>query len=125
MDSAILPSYPSIGIHSNHMDMTRFETKDDPGFVSVVGVLQRWVKELKSDPVSPGGAAPASEATRPAEGKPAGFNGNSFTGTIHYGNNIRSNVTYGGNQNISGVLCIGMPDEFSFLMFARFADNAC
>ena len=48
MNSAILPAYISIGIHSNHMDMTKFEFEDDPGFTSVAGELQRWVKELNS-----------------------------------------------------------------------------
>lgn len=48
MNSAILPAYMSIGIHSNHMGMTKFETEDDPGFLSVTGELQRWVKELKT-----------------------------------------------------------------------------
>ena len=47
MNSAILPAYTSIGIHNNHMGMTKFEAEDDPGFKSVAGELQRWVKELK------------------------------------------------------------------------------
>ena len=41
MQSAILPAYMSIGIHGNHMGMTKFETKDDPGFISVAGELRR------------------------------------------------------------------------------------
>ncbi|ERF73050.1 hypothetical protein EPUS_08614 [Endocarpon pusillum Z07020] len=52
MHSAILPAYVSIGIHSNHMGMTKFETEDDPGFISVTGELRRWVKELISMPVT-------------------------------------------------------------------------
>ncbi|KAH7000621.1 putative SesB-related regulatory protein [Ilyonectria destructans] len=40
--SAILPSYPSIGIHRNHMDMVKFSTENDPGFISVVGELLRF-----------------------------------------------------------------------------------
>lgn len=28
------------------MDMARFESVDDPGFVSVTGELRRWVREL-------------------------------------------------------------------------------
>ena len=46
MASAILPAYISIGIHSNHMDMTRFESQDDPGYISVTGELRRWIKGL-------------------------------------------------------------------------------
>ncbi|KAK3364158.1 hypothetical protein B0T25DRAFT_597999 [Lasiosphaeria hispida] len=45
-DSAILPGYMPIGIHSNHMDMTKFISADDPGFIAVCGKLRRWVKRL-------------------------------------------------------------------------------
>lgn len=47
MESAILPMYISIGIHSNHMEIAKFVSEDDPGFISVTGELCRWVKELK------------------------------------------------------------------------------
>ena len=50
MHSAILSAYMSIGIHNDHMGMTKFESEGDPGFVSVTGELQRWVKELKAIP---------------------------------------------------------------------------
>ena len=50
MHSAVLPAYMSIGIHSNHMSMTKFGSEGDPGFASVAGELQRWVKELKAMP---------------------------------------------------------------------------
>lgn len=39
--SAILPGYIPLGIRSNHMDMTKFENADDPGFKAVVGELRR------------------------------------------------------------------------------------
>ena len=55
MQSAILPAYMSIGIHGDHMGMTKFETKDDPGFISVAGELRRWVKELERAPRGGGG----------------------------------------------------------------------
>jgi hypothetical protein len=45
-DSAILPGYIAIGIRDNHMDMARFVSTDDPGFVAVCGELRRWVKGL-------------------------------------------------------------------------------
>ncbi|KAK3379401.1 hypothetical protein B0T24DRAFT_154684 [Lasiosphaeria ovina] len=44
--SAILPEYIKIGIHSNHMDMARFATVDDPGFAAVSGELRRWIKKM-------------------------------------------------------------------------------
>ncbi|KAK0619529.1 hypothetical protein B0T14DRAFT_479768 [Immersiella caudata] len=45
-DSAILPGYIPIGIHSNHMDMARFFGEDDPGFEAVCGELRRWIKHI-------------------------------------------------------------------------------
>lgn len=47
-DSAILPGYIPIGIHSNHRDMTKYEDAEDPGFVAICGELRRWVKEMNS-----------------------------------------------------------------------------
>jgi hypothetical protein len=46
LESAILPGYTPIGIRSDHVDMTKFKHKDDPGFIAVAGELRRWVKEL-------------------------------------------------------------------------------
>jgi hypothetical protein len=45
--SAILLGYnPPIGIRANHMDMTRFSSTEDPGFVAVCRELGRWVKGI-------------------------------------------------------------------------------
>ncbi|MCJ1265678.1 hypothetical protein MMC22_005558 [Lobaria immixta] len=44
--SAILPGYIPIGIRCNHIDMTRFEREDDPGFTAIAGELRRWIKEM-------------------------------------------------------------------------------
>ncbi len=41
--SAIIPGYISIGIRGNHIDMTKFEHLDDPGFVQITGELRRWM----------------------------------------------------------------------------------
>ena len=46
MHSAKLPAYTPIGIHKNHTDMARFESEDDPDFISVAGELRRWVRQL-------------------------------------------------------------------------------
>jgi len=46
--------------------MARFETEDDPGFVSIVGELRRWVKELKSDLITPEATASASKTLQTA-----------------------------------------------------------
>ena len=42
-DSAILPGYHCGSIRADHRDIVRYETTEDPGFVDVVSVLQRWV----------------------------------------------------------------------------------
>ncbi|KAI0437652.1 hypothetical protein F4803DRAFT_565895 [Xylaria telfairii] len=52
--SAIIPGYIPIGIHSNHMDMCRFETADDPGFISIYGELRRWIGEIGATGFSQG-----------------------------------------------------------------------
>jgi len=57
-ESAILPGYTSIGIHANHMDMARFNSADDPGFLAVCGELRRWVEAVSLLKPSGSGAAP-------------------------------------------------------------------
>jgi protein SERAC1 len=46
--SAILAAYPNRGIHANHMDMTKFSSPQDAGYIAVSGQLWRWVKEIKA-----------------------------------------------------------------------------
>lgn len=45
-ESAILHGYPAIGIHADHRAMVRFASADDPGFVSVLGELRRWISQI-------------------------------------------------------------------------------
>ncbi|KAJ3461974.1 hypothetical protein MRS44_010527 [Fusarium solani] len=45
--SATLPGYISIGIHSDHAQMTKFGSRTEPGFVAVCGELKRWVKKIE------------------------------------------------------------------------------
>ncbi|KAJ5646829.1 hypothetical protein N7490_003201 [Penicillium lividum] len=44
-ESAILPGYIPIGIHRNHMDMTKFTSAEDPGFIAICGELSRWIRD--------------------------------------------------------------------------------
>jgi hypothetical protein len=47
MQSAVCPGCGvPIGIHANHMDMTKFSGAHDPGFVALSGELGRWVREI-------------------------------------------------------------------------------
>lgn len=45
--SATLPGYISIGIHSDHAQMTKFGSRTEPGFLAVCGELKRWVKKIE------------------------------------------------------------------------------
>ncbi|KAI8634401.1 hypothetical protein F5Y19DRAFT_210212 [Xylariaceae sp. FL1651] len=47
MKSAVIPGYPSYGIHSNHMGMVRFQGLEDKGYESVAGELIRWCKAAR------------------------------------------------------------------------------
>jgi hypothetical protein len=38
-ESATILPYPNCGIDMNHMDMTKFTSLDDAGFLSIKGVL--------------------------------------------------------------------------------------
>ena len=66
-DSAILPGYIPIGIRSNHMDMARFVSADDPGFISVCGELRRWIKQMDTTK----GNLPSSNRTKDLQGEGA------------------------------------------------------
>ncbi|CAI4213165.1 unnamed protein product [Parascedosporium putredinis] len=48
--SAILPAYNAIGIHNNHMDMPKFTSEEDPGYLSVSTEVLRWVREIQKAP---------------------------------------------------------------------------
>lgn len=47
LHSAEIKGYSCFGIHANHMDMTKFPDREDPGYDSVLGELQRWKKTAK------------------------------------------------------------------------------
>lgn len=38
--------YEPISINEDHVNMTKFATSESPGYVSVLGELDRWVKNL-------------------------------------------------------------------------------
>lgn len=49
-ESASLAGYNAISIHANHRDMVRFVAPEDPGFVSVLSELKRWIRDLERAP---------------------------------------------------------------------------
>lgn len=48
--SATLDRYTSIGIHANHMDMTKFLSNQDPDYRNVFSELQRFIQPLEQQP---------------------------------------------------------------------------
>ncbi|KAL9023133.1 MAG: hypothetical protein Q9196_007371, partial [Gyalolechia fulgens] len=48
--SATLDRYTSIGIHANHMDMTKFSSDDDPDYRNVRCELQRLIENISHQP---------------------------------------------------------------------------
>ncbi|QMW46615.1 hypothetical protein G4B11_010070 [Aspergillus flavus] len=87
-DSAILPGYGHIGIRSNHMDMTKFASVDDPGFKLICGELSRWTKDT--------GGATKSCPDNPSRTAQAGL-------AHQYGANSQQYNQFGGGpQNIVG-----------------------
>jgi hypothetical protein len=57
-ESATMLPYPNCGIDANHMDMTKFTSLNDAGFISVKGVLDDWIKRGRE------------QATREADAQP-------------------------------------------------------
>ena len=45
--SASLDGYTSLGIHANHMDMTKFSSNQDPDYRNVLSELQRFVQSCE------------------------------------------------------------------------------
>jgi len=44
-----MPDYTSIGIHTDHTGLTKFESDNSEGYQKVLGELTRWVKALNND----------------------------------------------------------------------------
>ena len=53
-NSAVLPRSTSFGINRNHLDMTKFTTMDDCGFIAVCKILRQWIKEANPNASSAG-----------------------------------------------------------------------
>ena len=51
-ESATMLPHPNCGIDANHMDMTKFTSLHDAGFINLRGVLDDWIKRAKSSKTS-------------------------------------------------------------------------
>jgi hypothetical protein len=60
-DSAKLLGYGNNSIQANHMGMTKFGSRSDEGYQSVIGVLRRWIIALAIEAQTPG--QPEAEKT--------------------------------------------------------------
>ncbi|KAH0536046.1 hypothetical protein FGG08_007053 [Glutinoglossum americanum] len=72
-DSAILAGYNYIGIPDNHHGMTKFDNRDDPGFIAVAGQLRRWVNEVISSSsrgITEAGQMSQAESSRRIDRRP-------------------------------------------------------
>jgi hypothetical protein len=84
-ESAKLPGYIPIGIHSDHMGMTKFASADDPGFQAVCGELRRWIKQLGK------AGAPGGNLLPPESGS-ASKDGDRGAGELHGQDGLQSDA---------------------------------
>ncbi|KAJ5822595.1 hypothetical protein N7447_004935 [Penicillium robsamsonii] len=96
--SAILDGYISISIHANHSGMVKFASKEDNGYKSLLGELQRWMSENSADP---GQSATGTDENRDStmESSSSEFH-NHGSGTIitNNGSGIQYNNSGSGNM---------------------------
>lgn len=45
--SACIRGYPKFGIHADHINMTKFQKEDDPGFSAIATALQRVINKIR------------------------------------------------------------------------------
>lgn len=119
--AATYASWEAIGVHSNHMDIVRFSTATDTGFVLLVGVLKRWIASLDAQGVAQQHQAGVQAGPQVDEHQVDG-NGVPPTGTperqtathedtgrsgISIGGDVTGSNVTGGSQTIHGPLTIG------------------
>lgn len=105
-DSAVLPGYTGIGIHAHHRDIARFATEDAPGFESVVGELERWIKGISNPTQGVQEAEPTLDTAGPSGDTNRHGGNNGYGGIEIWGDVIKSNVV-NGNQVVHGNLTFG------------------
>lgn len=94
--------WESIGIHKNHMDMVRFASDTDSGFVLLVGTLKRWVDSMHAWKEVPQQTGPEffQELQKQArlDDSPSG---------VSVGGSVTASSVVGGSQIVHGPLSIG------------------
>lgn len=79
-DSATLDRYTSIGIHANHIDMSKFMSDQDPDYRNVLSELQRFIESIPHRP---------KEASRFASSGFSETRGKSHNETHHQGQSAK------------------------------------
>ncbi|KAL2056045.1 hypothetical protein ABVK25_003687 [Lepraria finkii] len=79
-DSATLDRYTSIGIHANHIDMSKFMSDQDPDYRNVLSELQRFIESIPHRP---------KEASRFASSGFSETGGNSHNETHYQGQSAK------------------------------------
>ncbi|KAI1346718.1 hypothetical protein F5Y01DRAFT_297164 [Xylaria sp. FL0043] len=104
--------WESIGLHKNHMEMARFASEADSGFVLFVGTLKRWVDSLQSVDEAPQQMPPMQykivEPRRPSPGpqeQSRSSDGSKFG--VSVGGSVTASSIVGGSQTVHGPLTIG------------------
>ncbi|KAJ5835667.1 hypothetical protein N7447_001693 [Penicillium robsamsonii] len=91
--SAILASCPNRSIHGNHMQMTRFNSPQDPGYMAVSNQLWIWVDGIESQqapvPVEAGNRSSRSGYMIQSGGGPVMLGNMSAGRDFTFNNNIR------------------------------------
>lgn len=101
--SAQIDPYPAIGIHANHMDMTKFGGDDSAGYIKVLSELRRYIQSA----VNTAGTARRLQdggkfSTNGEREKDAGRGGIIFNGAITGHNVIPGTQTMqGGTTNFT------------------------
>jgi hypothetical protein len=97
-ESATILPYPNCGINANHMDMTKFTSAQDAGFVSLKGVLDDWVRRGKEQATQEN----PTKAKHSASAATMTFNnsGSIKAGVFHQGNGNAGRDYYQGNVTI-------------------------
>ncbi|KAL6708923.1 hypothetical protein ACN47E_002330 [Coniothyrium glycines] len=87
-ESAVVYPHPNCGIDADHMDMTKFSSQNDPGFINLKGIILDWNQQRSKDPVQ--------EATQELEQRSPAVSMSLNDGTI------KSHVFQQGTGNAGG-----------------------
>jgi hypothetical protein len=99
-DSAILRGYPHNSINANHSNLTKFSGPTDAGYISVHGVITRWIQEFLRGNAGNTSSADSSAASPSTDDADTTWR----SGDIHFhgsisGHNIFPGMT--GQQNLT------------------------